>query len=123
MPISHKIRQYRALLGFVHQGKILQSGEQAEEITRKQGIWQGFVHQILIGSLRGLGIGLLKQSHSPSLVVPWFDISCLFWVVVRLPFCPIPPILPQILSKVLERNPLIISDQINLIYFSYSFLN
>ena len=41
----------------------------------------------------GLGIGLLEQSGSLSLVVPWFDISHLFEVVVWLPFCPTPPIL------------------------------
>ena len=69
MPVSHKIRQYRALLGFAHLGKILRSVERAGEIASKQGIWQGFMHQILIGSPQGLGIGLLEQSHSPSLVV------------------------------------------------------
>ena len=68
MPISHKIRQYRALLGFAHPGEILWSTERAEEVAHKQGIWQGFMHQILIGSPRG--IGLLEQSRSPSLVVP-----------------------------------------------------
>ena len=41
----------------------------------------------------GLGIGLLEQSGNPSLVVPWFDVSHLFRVVVLLPFCPAPPIL------------------------------
>ena len=41
----------------------------------------------------GLGIGLLEQSGNLSLVVPWFDVSHLFRVVVRLPFCPTPPIL------------------------------
>ena len=70
MPISHKIRQYRALLRFAHPGEILQFTERSKEVTRKQGIWQGFMHQILIGSPRGLGIGLLEQSHSPSLTVP-----------------------------------------------------
>ena len=53
MPISHKIRQYRALLGFAHPGEILWSTEQAEEVAPKQDIWQGFMHQILVGSLRG----------------------------------------------------------------------
>ena len=70
MPISHKIRQYRALLRFADLGEILRSEEQDEEITSKQGIWRGFIHQILIGCPRGLGIDLLEQSCSPSLVVP-----------------------------------------------------
>ena len=70
MPISHKIRQYRALLRFAHPGEILQSTEQAQEVSRKQRIWRGFMHQILIGSPWGLGIGFLEQSRSPSLVVP-----------------------------------------------------
>ena len=54
----------------------------------------------------GLGIGLLEQSGNPSLVVPWFDFSCLFRVVVRLPFCPTLPILTpglQLLGKVREE--------------------
>ena len=70
MPISHKIRQYSALLGFANPGEILQSAERAEEVAPKQGIWRGFMHQILIDSPRGLGIGFLEQSPSPSLVVP-----------------------------------------------------
>ena len=70
MPISHKIRQYKTLLRFADLGEILQSEERAEEVTSKQGIWRGFMHQILIGSSWGLGIGLLEQSRSPSLVVP-----------------------------------------------------
>ena len=45
-----------------------QSG--AKGVARKQGIWQGFMHQILVGSPWGLGIGLLEQSGNPSLVVP-----------------------------------------------------
>ena len=53
MPISHKIRQYRALLGFAHPGEVPWSAEQAEEVARKQGAWQGFMHQILVGSPRG----------------------------------------------------------------------
>ena len=69
MPISHKIRQYRALLGFAHLGEILQSTERAEEVAHKLGIWRGFKHRILIGFPQGLGIGLLEQSCSPSLVV------------------------------------------------------
>ena len=70
MPVSHKIRQYRALLGFAHPGEILWSVEWAEEVVPKQGIWWAFMHQILVGSPRGLGIGLLEQSGNPSLVVP-----------------------------------------------------
>ena len=38
MPISHKIRQYRALLRFAHPGEILRSAERAKEVGRKQGI-------------------------------------------------------------------------------------
>ena len=70
MPISHKIRHYRALLRFAYPGEILQSTELAKEVTGKQGIWQGFMHQILIGSPWGLGFGLLEQSRDSSLVVP-----------------------------------------------------
>ena len=70
MPVSHKIRQYRALLGFAHRGEILRSVERAGEIASKQGIWQGFMHQILIGSPWGLGFGLVEQSRDSSLVVP-----------------------------------------------------
>ena len=51
--------------------------------------------QILVGSSWGLGIGLLEQSGDLSLVVPWFDVSRLFRVVVRLPFHPTPPILTK----------------------------
>ena len=32
MPISHKIRQYRALLGFALQGKVLLSAERARKL-------------------------------------------------------------------------------------------
>ena len=96
MPISHKIRQYRALLGFANPGEILQSAERAEEVAPKQGIWRGFMHQILVDSMWGLGIGLLEQSVNLSLVVPWFDISCLFRVVVWLPFCPTLPVLTDV---------------------------
>ena len=70
MPISHKIRQCRALLRFAHLGKVPWSAEQAEKVARKQGIWRGFMHQILVGSPGGRGIGLLEQSGNPSLVVP-----------------------------------------------------
>ena len=70
MPISHKIRQYRALVGFAHPGEILWSVEQAEAVAPKQGIWRGFMHQILVGSPWGLGIGLLEHSGNLALVVP-----------------------------------------------------
>ena len=70
MPIRQKIRQYRALLRFADPGEILWSKKQAKVVTQKQGIWRGVMHQILIGSPQGLGIGLLEQSRSPSLVVP-----------------------------------------------------
>ena len=70
MPINRKIRQYRALLRFAHLGEILWSPERAEEVVPKQGIWRGFMHEILIGSPQGLGIGLLEQGGNPSLVVP-----------------------------------------------------
>ena len=41
MPTSHKIRQYRALLGFAHPGEVPWSTEQAEEVAPKLGIWRG----------------------------------------------------------------------------------
>ena len=63
MPISHKIRQYRALLGFAHPGEILQSAELAKEIAGKWGIWCGFMHQILVGSLPG-GQGLVSWNKA-----------------------------------------------------------
>ena len=62
MPISHKIRQYRALLGFAHLGKVPGSTERAEEDVPKQGIWQGFMNQILVGSLHG-GKGLVSWNQ------------------------------------------------------------
>ena len=94
MSISHKIRQYRALLGFAHPGEVPWSTEQAEEVAPKQGIWRGF-YAPNSGWLStwGLGIGLFEPGGNLSLVVPWFDVSHLFRVVVRLPFCPTPPIL------------------------------
>ena len=70
MLISHKIRQYRALLGFAHPGEILWSSEQVEKVAPSREYGGGFMHQILIGSPWGLGIGLLEQSCDPSLVVP-----------------------------------------------------
>ena len=54
----------------MHPDEVLGSADQAEEVARKQGICRGFTHQILVGSPRGLGIGLLEQSGNPSLVVP-----------------------------------------------------
>ena len=53
MPISHKIRQYRASLGFAHLDEVPRSTRQAQEVAPKQGIWQSFMHQIVVGSLRG----------------------------------------------------------------------
>ena len=70
MPINRKIRQYRAVLRFARLGEILWSPERAEEVVPKQGIWRGFMQEILIGSPQGLGIGLLEQSRNLSLVVP-----------------------------------------------------
>ena len=62
MPISHKIRQYRALLGFAHagQGSRTQAGNMAGFYAPNSG-WL---------STWGLGIGLLEESCSPSLVFP-----------------------------------------------------
>ena len=90
MPISHKIRQYRALLGFEHPGEVPRSTELGQGSRAQAGNMEGF-YPPNSGWLSswGLGIGLLEQSSSNlSLVVPWFDVSRLFWVVVRLPFCP-----------------------------------
>ena len=94
MPISHKIRQYRALLGFVHPDEVPGYTEQGWGSLAQAGNMAGF-YAPNSGWLSswGLGIGLLEQSVNLSLVVPWFDVSHLFWVVVRLPFCPTPPIL------------------------------
>ena len=94
MPISHKIREYRALLGFAHLGEVPQSTERDRGSGAQAGNMAGF-YAPSSGWLSswGLGIGLLEQSGSLSLVVPWFDISHLFEVVVWLPFCPTPPIL------------------------------
>ena len=94
MPISHKIRQYRALLGFAHPGEVPRSAERGWGSRAQAGNMAGF-YAPNSGWLSswGLGIGLLEQSGNLSLVVPWFDVSCLFQVVVRLPLCPTPPIL------------------------------
>ena len=70
MPISHKIRQYGVLFGVCALGRNpLVLGEPGGRSSAKQGIWRGFKHPILTGSPQGLGIGLLEQSRSPSLVV------------------------------------------------------
>ena len=81
MPISHKIRQYRALLGFAHPGEVPQSTEWGWESHAQAGNVVGF-YAPNSGWLSswGLGIGLLEQSGNPSLVIPRFDVSCLFWV-------------------------------------------
>ena len=97
MPISHKIRQYRDLLGFVHLGEVPWSTERDRGSRAQAGNMAGF-YSPNSGwlSLWGLGIGLLEQGGNLSLVVPRFDVSCLFRVVVRLPFCPTQPILTHI---------------------------
>ena len=94
MPISHKIRQYRALWGFAHPGEVPLSAEQGRGSRAQAGNRAGF-YAPNSGWLSswGLGIGLLEQSGNLSLVVPWFDVSRLFQVVVWLPFCPTPHIL------------------------------
>ena len=63
MPISHKIRQYRVLLGFAHLGKVPRSAERGWGSRAKQGIWWGFMHQILVVSLRG-GWGLVSLNKA-----------------------------------------------------------
>ena len=42
MPISHKIRQYRALLGFVHQSEVPPSTEQGQGSRAQAGNMAGF---------------------------------------------------------------------------------
>ena len=81
MPISHKIRQYRALLGFAHPDEVPWSTERGRGSRAQAGNMAGF-YAPNSGSLSswGLGIGLLEQSGNLSLVVPWFDISCTFRV-------------------------------------------
>ena len=71
MPISHKIRQYRALFGVCALGQnspVRRVG--AGEVAPSREYGGVLCTKILIGSPRGLGIGLLEQSHDPSLVVP-----------------------------------------------------
>ena len=94
MPIIHKIRQYRALLGFAQPGEVPWSVEWGRGSRAQAGNMAGF-YAPNSGwlSLWGLGIGLLEQGGNLSLVVPRFDVSRLFQVVVRLPFCPTLPIL------------------------------
>ena len=94
MPISHKIRQYRALLGFAHPGEVPRSAERGGGSCAQAGNMAGF-YAPNSGWLStwGLGIGLFEPGGNLSLVVPWLDVSHLFRVVVLLPFCPTPPIL------------------------------
>ena len=73
MPISHKIRQYRAILGFALQGKVLLSAERGEEVAPKQRIWRGFMHQILVGSPHG-GQGLVS-SNKVAIHHWWFPLG------------------------------------------------
>ena len=70
MPISHKIRQYRALFGVHALGRnspVHRVG--AGEVVPSREYGRLLYTKILIGSPRGLGIGLLEQSHETSLVV------------------------------------------------------
>ena len=71
MPISHKIRQYRALLGFAHPGEVPRSTEWGQGSRAQAGNMAGF-YAPNSGWLSTweLGIGLLEQSQGPSLVVP-----------------------------------------------------
>ena len=106
MPISHKIRQYRALLGFAHPGKVPWSAEQGWGSRTQLGNMAGF-YAPKSGWLSswGLGIGLFEPGGKLSLVVPWFDFSRLFQVVVWLPFCPTLPILTIITVKLHKEKP------------------
>ena len=71
MPISHKIRQYRALFGVCALRRNSLSTELgAREVIPSREYGGALYTKILIGSPRGLGIGLLEQSCDPSLVVP-----------------------------------------------------
>ena len=114
MPISHKIRQYIALLGFEHLGKVLWSAERVQGSHAQAGSMMGF-YAPNSGWLSswGLGIGLFEPGGNLSLVVLfglrvpcrypswqsppfWFPglMSAIFsGVVVQLLFCPTPPIL------------------------------
>ena len=93
MPISHKIRQYRALLGFAHQGEVPGSAERPGKSRPSRECGAVLCTKFWLALFVGAGVGVLEQSGDPSLVVPRVDVSRLFRVVVRLPFCPAPPIL------------------------------
>ena len=71
MPISHKIRQYRALLGFAHPGEVHRSPEWGQGSRAQAGNMVGF-YASNFGWLSswGLGIGLFEQGGNLSLVVP-----------------------------------------------------
>ena len=70
MPINHKIRQYRALLGFAHPGEVLWSTEWGQGSRTQAGNMAGF-YAPNFGwlSLWGLGIGLFEPGGNLSLVV------------------------------------------------------
>ena len=94
MPISHKIRQYRAILGFAHPGEVPRSAEQGRgEVGPSREYGRVLCTKFWLALFVGARDWSPEQSGNPSLVVPWFDISRLFRVVVQLPFCPTPPIL------------------------------
>ena len=71
MPISHKIRQDRALLGFAHPDEVPQPSEPGRGSRAQAGNMAGF-YAPNSGWLSTweLGIGLLEQSQGPPLVVP-----------------------------------------------------
>ena len=62
MPISHKIRQYRAVLGFAHPDKVPRSAEPGWGSCAQAGNMVGF-YAPNSGwlSMWGLGIGLFEQ--------------------------------------------------------------
>ena len=114
MPINHKIRQYRALLGFAHPGEVLWSTEWGQGSRTQAGNMAGFYapnfgwlsswglgdwslwtrwQSILGGSLQAQVAVNISVLAKPAISVSWFDISHLFRVVVWLPFCSTPPIL------------------------------
>ena len=70
MPISHKIRQYRALLGFAHPGKVVGSAEWGQESCVQAGNMAGF-YAPNSGWLStwGLGICVFEPGGNLSLVV------------------------------------------------------
>ena len=69
MPMKHKIRQYRALLGFAHPGQVPWSTEQGQGSWAQAGNMEGF-YAPNSGSLSmwGLGIGHFKTGGNLSLV-------------------------------------------------------